>query len=68
MPRFYCPQPLVAGATVSLPEAVAHHIQVVRLAPGDVITLFNGEGGEVQASLWDKETMEACEKAGVMIL
>jgi hypothetical protein len=22
----------------------------------------------VQASLWDKETMEACEKAGVMIL
>ena len=24
--------------------------------------------GEVQASLWDKETMEACEKAGVMIL
>ena len=51
MPRFFCPQPLVAGATVSLPEAVAHHIQVVRLAPGDVITLFNGEGGEVQASL-----------------
>ncbi|WP_426074298.1 16S rRNA (uracil(1498)-N(3))-methyltransferase [Janthinobacterium sp. DSP2-3-3] len=51
MPRFFCPQPLVAGATISLPEAVAHHIQVVRLAPGDVITLFNGEGGEVQASL-----------------
>ena len=24
--------------------------------------------GEVQASLWDKETMEACETAGVMIL
>ena len=24
--------------------------------------------GEVQASLWDKETVEACEKAGVMIL
>ena len=51
MPRFFCPQPLVAGTTVSLPEAVAHHIQVVRLAPGDLITLFNGEGGEVQASL-----------------
>ena len=24
--------------------------------------------GEVQASLWDKETMDACEKAGIMIL
>ena len=24
--------------------------------------------GEVQASLWDKETLDACAKAGVMIL
>ena len=51
MPRFYCPQPLVPGTTIALPEAVAHHIAVVRLAPGELITLFNGEGGEVQASI-----------------
>ena len=51
MPRFYCPQPLVPGTTIDLPEAVAHHIAVVRLAPGELITLFNGEGGEVQASI-----------------
>ncbi len=51
MPRFYCPQPLAPGATIALPEAVAHHIAVVRLAPGELITLFNGEGGEVQASI-----------------
>ena len=51
MPRFYCPQPLVPGTTIDLPEAVAHHIAVVRLAPGERITLFNGEGGEVQASI-----------------
>ncbi|MET3135159.1 16S rRNA (uracil1498-N3)-methyltransferase [Oxalobacteraceae bacterium GrIS 1.11] len=51
MPRFYCPQPLAIGATVTLPEAVAHHIQVVRLAPGDAITVFNGEGGEFTAIL-----------------
>lgn len=51
MPRFYCPQPLVPGATIALPEAVAHHIAVVRLAPGELITLFNGEGGEVQAGI-----------------
>jgi aspartate--ammonia ligase len=24
--------------------------------------------GEVQASLWDKETMDACEKAGIILL
>jgi 16S rRNA (uracil1498-N3)-methyltransferase len=51
MPRFFCPQPLAIGLMVTLPEPVAHHIQVVRLQPGDVITLFNGEGGEYNATL-----------------
>jgi 16S rRNA (uracil1498-N3)-methyltransferase len=51
MPRFYCPQPLAVGLTVSLPEAVAHHVQVLRLPLGELITLFNGEGGEYSASL-----------------
>jgi 16S rRNA (uracil1498-N3)-methyltransferase len=49
MPRFYCPQALALGATITLPDAVAHHVQVLRLAPGDAITLFNGEGGEYTA-------------------
>ncbi len=53
MPRFYCPQPLVAGSTVDLPEAVAHHLHVVRLQPGEHLTLFNGEGGQVRATLLD---------------
>jgi 16S rRNA (uracil1498-N3)-methyltransferase len=51
MPRFYCPQPLAIGAIVTLPEAVAHHVQVLRLVQGDSLTLFNGEGGEYTASL-----------------
>ncbi|NVM76417.1 16S rRNA (uracil1498-N3)-methyltransferase [Duganella sp. SG902] len=51
MPRFFCPQPLAIGAIVALPDAVAHHVQVLRLAPGELITLFNGEGGEYTASL-----------------
>ncbi len=51
MPRFYYPQALALGALITLPEAVAHHVQVVRLAQGDIITLFNGEGGEYSASL-----------------
>ncbi|MES2077128.1 MAG: 16S rRNA (uracil(1498)-N(3))-methyltransferase [Pseudomonadota bacterium] len=51
MPRFFCPEPLAVGAIVALPEAVAHHIQVLRLAPGQVVTLFNGDGGEYSATL-----------------
>ncbi|WP_426112300.1 16S rRNA (uracil(1498)-N(3))-methyltransferase [Massilia sp. PWRC2] len=51
MPRFYCPQPLVQGATIALPAAVAHHARVVRLQPGAPLTLFNGEGGEWSAQL-----------------
>ncbi|WP_208279892.1 16S rRNA (uracil(1498)-N(3))-methyltransferase [Massilia oculi] len=51
MPRFYCPQPLAAGLTIDLPEAVAHHLHVVRLQPGAALTLFNGEGGQYRATL-----------------
>jgi len=51
MPRFYCSQPLAAGLTVDLPEAVAHHLHVVRLQPGAGLTLFNGEGGQYRATL-----------------
>lgn len=51
MPRFYCPAPLVAGATVDLPEAVAHHLHVVRMQPGDALTLFDGRGGQYAAVL-----------------
>jgi len=51
MPRFFCPQPLALGQLVDLPEAVAHHVQVLRLAEGDLVTLFNGEGGEYTAAL-----------------
>lgn len=51
MPRFHIPQPLSIGAIVRLPDSVAHHIHVLRLACGDTITLFNGEGGEYGATL-----------------
>lgn len=59
MPRFYCPQPLAAGATVDLPEAVAHHLHVVRMQAGDEIVLFNGEGGEFSAVLASVEKRRA---------
>ncbi len=51
MPRFHCPVPLAIGAELELPAAAARHVQVLRLQPGDVITLFNGEGGEHRATI-----------------
>ena len=45
MPRFYCPTPLVQGDLLALPASAARHVQVLRLQPGDSITLFNGGPG-----------------------
>lgn len=51
-PRFFVDLPLAPGARVPLPQAVAHHaFRVLRLAEGDVVTLFNGHGGECNALL-----------------
>lgn len=51
MPRFHCPLPLAPGAPITLPPTAARHVQVLRLQPGDAITLFNGEGGEWTATV-----------------
>lgn len=51
MPRFYCPQPLAPGQLATLTASVAHHIHVLRLAVGDDVVLFNGDGGEYLARL-----------------
>jgi 16S rRNA (uracil1498-N3)-methyltransferase len=41
----------VPGSLVDLPEAVAHHLHVVRQQSGDELVLFNGEGGQARARL-----------------
>ncbi len=52
MPRFYCPSVLTPGLTVMLPPNVARHVQVLRLQPGDRLTLFNyGPGWQDAGSL-----------------
>jgi 16S rRNA (uracil1498-N3)-methyltransferase len=51
MPRFFCPLPLATGASLHLPDGAARHVQVLRLQPGDGVTLFNGEGGEFEATV-----------------
>jgi len=49
--RFYTDLPLRTGDSLALPERAARHVQVLRLQPGDVITLFNSQGGEFQATI-----------------
>ena len=41
MPRFFCPTPLQTGAVLDLPPGPARHVQVLRMQPGQTITLFN---------------------------
>jgi 16S rRNA (uracil1498-N3)-methyltransferase len=40
--RFYVDARLASGDTLSLPATAARHVQVLRMQPGDTITLFNG--------------------------
>lgn len=51
MPRFYCDTPLNLGDELALPPGAARHVQVLRLQPGAEITLFNGQGGQWQATV-----------------
>lgn len=37
--------PLATGDVLDLPAGAARHVQVLRLQPGDAITLFTGDGG-----------------------
>ncbi len=42
--RFFADVVLSQGLAVRLPDQAARHVQVLRLQPGDTITLFNGQG------------------------
>lgn len=69
IPRFYVPQPLVVGASVILPEAVANHaVRVLRLQAGDPLVLFNGQGGAyaglLQAQVADDADAPKGKRAG----
>lgn len=51
MPRIHTAQNLSSGATIELDAAAARHVQVLRMQPGDDLTLFNGQGGEFEAKV-----------------
>lgn len=49
MPRLHCGNALESGLQLALPAGAARHVQVLRLQPGDALTLFDGRGGEYEA-------------------
>jgi len=50
-PRFFCAAPLGANRSLTLPAGAARHVQVLRMQPGDTLTLFDGAGGEYTATV-----------------
>ena len=51
MPRFFVDLPLARDLEAALPSAAARHVQVLRLQPGDAITLFDGRGADWAAQV-----------------
>ncbi|MDT6960571.1 16S rRNA (uracil(1498)-N(3))-methyltransferase [Cupriavidus sp. SZY C1] len=63
-PRFFVDTALAADAVLPLPEPVVRHVQVLRLATGDAITLFNGQGGSHAATLGEIGKRHAVARVG----
>ncbi|UDM50982.1 16S rRNA (uracil(1498)-N(3))-methyltransferase [Cupriavidus sp. MP-37] len=66
-PRFFvggADTVLAAESDFPLPEAVVRHAQVLRLAPGDAITLFDGRGGSHAATLVELGKRHALARIG----
>ena len=52
MTRIYFPAPIPDHGLCELPAAKAHHVaHVLRLAPGDAVTLFDGRGAAYDAAI-----------------
>jgi 16S rRNA (uracil1498-N3)-methyltransferase len=50
--RVFVDAPLAPGARLSLPEGAARHVaRVLRLGVGDALCLFDGRGGEYEATI-----------------
>lgn len=63
MPRFYSPEKLSPGATITLPEnAAVHAVRVLRLNTGDSVALFNGDGQDYLCELVSVRKNEVAAK------
>ncbi|KVE41861.1 16S rRNA (uracil(1498)-N(3))-methyltransferase [Burkholderia sp. BDU5] len=68
IPRFFVDAELQSDATLALPADVARHVQVLRLATGDAITLFNGAGGQYRAEVVELDKRAALVRIGAFAL
>ena len=68
MPRFYCPAPLIPGQSLNLPANATRHVQVLRLQPGDGITLFNGGPGNTGGAGEFSATITQMGRSEVQVL
>jgi 16S rRNA (uracil1498-N3)-methyltransferase len=62
-PRLYLPQPLHSGEKIELPAGASRHVQVLRLQPGQALTLFNGQDGE-----WEAEVVQMGRQTVVVLV
>jgi len=53
VPRIHVDTALAQGLELPLPASASRHVQVLRLQPGDALTLFDGRGGE-----WSAEVLQ----------
>ena len=52
VPRLHVDGPLAAGGSLPLPEAAGRHVtKALRLGPGDALVVFDGLGGEYDATV-----------------
>ena len=50
-PRFFVPESFAAQGTVTVGEDAARHMRVLRLGPGSVVTLLDGQGGRASGTV-----------------
>lgn len=65
--RIYVPTPLTANTTFALPEGATRHTQVLRMQPGEALTLFDGCGGEWDAAIAQMSRRETAVHVGGQI-
>jgi 16S rRNA (uracil1498-N3)-methyltransferase len=62
--RVFVPLPLGEGLELALPPEAVRHVQVLRHQPGDVFTLFNGEGCDWPAEVLRMGRQEVVVRVG----
>ncbi len=68
IPRLYCPDLVITSEPIALPSPVVRHIvQVLRLKVGAIIQVFDGKGGEYEATLTYVAKREAMMQLGERI-